>query len=95
MRSKKSCQYAHAKRRAYERYGLDYTRPVRNRLVNAIRDGHGTFLLRESHRLTHWMVEGYRVVYDKQRKEIATFLPPYGSPEDIEYRARMGEDQYA
>jgi hypothetical protein len=78
--SKQAFQRIHAKNRALERHGLDYDDAMREELVGKIQSGRdATFLESQSQRVSMWAVrhEGkvYAVVYDKQTKEIATFMP--------------------
>ena|SRR3989344_2761338 len=69
----------HAKRRAFERYGITLNRHDVKQIVQMIRDGSGKFLRRQSRIRVHWEVEfrsvKMRVVYDSLRDEIITFLP--------------------
>lgn len=78
--TKKKSEQLHAKRRALERYNLELTRDVRDELRGQIKKQKGKFLYRESRRVTVWEVvrqeQTYKVVYDKLRGEIITFLPP-------------------
>ncbi len=69
----------HASRRARERYDLRYNRHDRHDIVQQIQTGRAKFVERQSGRvsvfdITHQGVSA-RVVYDKHRKEIVTFLP--------------------
>lgn len=79
MISKKTSERMHAKKRAQERYGLNLTKEVRRNIRDKIRKNDGKFLERQSRRVTLWEVEydcvKYKVVYDKLRGEIVTFLP--------------------
>jgi hypothetical protein len=83
-RSKQSAEYLHAKRRALERYGVRLDKDSYLKLCRAIQEGNGTFLGRQSHRLTVWRLNvpngdgcvQIPVVYDKLRKRIVTCLPP-------------------
>jgi len=78
-RSKASAQRMHAKRRAYERYGVSLNRTVYHQLVQKIIHQDAQFLKRQSlrvtlHRVEHDGIE-YTVAYDKLRKTIITCLP--------------------
>lgn len=77
--NKKKAEQRHSKRRAQERYGLDLTKAIRDALRGKIKKQKGKFLYRRSRRVSVWQVthqaETYKIVYDKQRKEIVTFLP--------------------
>lgn len=79
LMNKKKAQRIHAKRRALERYGLEVTEEVRDNLKSKVARGDGVFLYRTSRRVSVWelTLEGneYRIAYDKNRKEIITFLP--------------------
>ena len=76
---KKKSERIHAKRRALERYDLNLTKVVRNQIKSKIQKNDGTFLYRQSRRVTIWEVahenKMYKVVYDTLRGEIVTFLP--------------------
>lgn len=76
---KKTSERIHAKRRALQRYNLDFTKKVRNLLKIKIRNNKGKFLYRQSRRVTVWEVDHentkLKVVYDTLRGEIITFLP--------------------
>jgi hypothetical protein len=69
----------HAKKRVLERYGIILYKDDLNHLVRMIQDGRGKFLEKESVRKTLWELKykgtKFRVVYDKDRKAIITFLP--------------------
>lgn len=71
----------HAQRRALERFGIDYTREMRNALVGDIQTMRGEFLESKSNRISIWAVDykdkTYAVVYDKIRREIVSFLPDH------------------
>jgi len=77
--NKKKAERIHSKRRAKERYNLDLTQDIRDRLRGKIKKQKGKFLYRKSLRVSVWEVEHenklYKIVYDKLRKEIVTFLP--------------------
>lgn len=79
MVSKAKAQQKHAKRRAYQRYGLWLHDDDIKNMVEQIQSGRATFVDRQSHRVTHWIVEvekkKIRVCYDKTRKQIITCLP--------------------
>lgn len=77
--NKVEAERVHAKRRAKERFGLNLTKDVRDLLRGKIKRGEGTFISRRSRRISIWRISYenifYRVVYDKDRHEIVTFLP--------------------
>jgi hypothetical protein len=76
---KKVAQRRHAKRRAAERYGLELNRHDMRTLVEQIQHGDAEFIERQSLRVSVWWVtvggKRCRVVYDRLRKTIVTFLP--------------------
>lgn len=76
---KKTSERIHAKRRALQRYHIDFTKEVRNHIKTQIRNSTGKFLYRQSRRVTVWEVTyeniPLRVVYDTKRSEIVTVLP--------------------
>lgn len=77
--NKQKAQRIHAKRRAYERYGLQLNKASYQDIVKLIQIGQTVCVERQSSRISvHELVyQGakMRVVYDKTRKTIATFLP--------------------
>ena len=71
----------HARQRAVERYGVSISDAKRRKIINLIHAGKtGRFVKRRSVRVSEWEIpldgETFRVLYDKRRKEIVTFLPP-------------------
>lgn len=84
--AKRLAQRVHAKRRAEERYGLVVNKDTRRKLLECIWNGRTTFVMKQSLRVSVFDVEfegeTYRVVYDKIRKEIVTFLDRDMNPED-------------
>lgn len=72
-------QRLHAKKRASQRFGLALTTADLRQIAESIRRGNSTPIERQSNRVTLHRVEfkgeQYRVVYDRKRKEIVTFLP--------------------
>lgn len=96
---KAEAQNRHAKRRALERYGIDLNRHKRQEIINKIHNGIAVLVRKQSHRVSIFSVkfEGQEVivVYDKQRKTLASFLPLEAKYEDTfmgNYRWRE-EDQ--
>jgi len=77
--SKDQAQYLHSQKRALERYGLQYTKELKEGILAKIMSGDAKFIDRQSNRVTIWDVhtqgKEVRVVYDKQRKNIASFIP--------------------
>jgi hypothetical protein len=73
-------QKRHAKIRALERYAIGLTNQGLDQAVKMIQKGKATFIERQSLRVTVWEMDidgkRVRVVYDKLRKNLATFLPP-------------------
>ena len=73
--SKSKALKKHTKRRAKERFGIEVDPVV---LGKIIRNGEGTFVYRQSHRVTVWDVEykneHIRVVYDTIRHIPITVL---------------------
>ena len=78
--NKKKSQHKHARKRALERYGIDYSENLKNELRGKIkRKSQAKFLYKSSLRVSVWEIEHndnkFKVVYDKKRKNIVTFLP--------------------
>jgi hypothetical protein len=77
--SKAAAQRKHAKRRAFERLGLDVGQRTLDAMVSDIQSGNAKFLRRQSLRITVWKVECQErpcaAVYDKDRKTIVTVMP--------------------
>lgn len=77
--NKAEAERRHARRRAMERYGIELGPAGRAELVAAIRSGRSRLVVRQSLRVSVHDVprDGglVRVVYDRQRHEIVTFLP--------------------
>ena len=75
MRSKKKNVKIHFQKRSLERVGVLLNEKV---IVNLIQENKLEFIERQSNRITVWryvfMDKTYRVVYDKQRKQIVTIL---------------------
>ncbi len=69
----------HAKRQALLRYNAALSSEDLAHLVNLIRDGRASFVVRKSLRVSCWKVpfkgREMAVLYDRQRKMIVTFLP--------------------
>ncbi len=76
---KSDAQRDHAKRRFKERYGFDFNRNIRREFVGLIQHNQCHLIEKQSNRTSVWDViyEGnvFRVVYDKQRKNIVTVFP--------------------
>jgi hypothetical protein len=75
---KKTCQNRHARRRAAARFGINMGPRFHEELVTAIQTGKASFVEKQSNRISVWDVdyEGKvaRIVYDRIRKQIVTFL---------------------
>jgi hypothetical protein len=83
--TKLHAQRRHAKLRAQERYGLSLNRIDLREIAGLIQQGKAVFLRRQSLRVSHWLVEvggkSARVVYDRKRKTVVTFLPAEPTPD--------------
>jgi hypothetical protein len=79
VNEKQKAERVHAKRRAKSRYNLDFTKEVRRAFNTIIHNNKAKFLWRQSRRVSVFEVpyenKTYKVVYDKLRGEIVTFLP--------------------
>jgi hypothetical protein len=77
--SKAKAQRKHARVRAMERYGMEVGPATRRRIIAAIQGGSSFVVRKQSLRVTVHDVDldetRVRVVYDRQRKELVTFLP--------------------
>ncbi len=80
-KNKVARERAHAKDQALTRYELLLTEADLDRIIGQIRAGHDAwFVKRQSNRVTHYVV-AWRgrlmpTVYDGQRHQVITFLPP-------------------
>jgi hypothetical protein len=98
MASKTQAQQAHAKRRLSERYGISLCwgqfHALMDKLVSQIQTGKAVCLGRQSNRVTiwkvqvpHWMDQDQTVdapvVYDSERHQIVSFLPPEALTEGV------------
>ena len=81
--TKKQAQQVHARRRAYERYGLTLTKKKRLRAIADIQAGRATLVEKQSLARSVWQVQidnrPVTVVYDRTRKTLVTVLPPKGA----------------
>lgn len=78
--SKAKAEVAHARRRAQERYGLEVGRATRDEIRSTIRGGRARLVRRQSLRVGVFdvpLADGFtvRVVWDRTRGTIVTFLP--------------------
>jgi hypothetical protein len=76
--SKNICERIHAKRRAYQRYGLSFNRKDYFNIINLIKTGKSKQICKQSNtrsikKVNYNNIDLY-LVYDKLRGEIATFL---------------------
>jgi phage FluMu gp28-like protein len=99
-KNKAEGQNKHAKQRAMERYGIDLNRHKRLEIVHMIQHGKATCVRKQSHRVSIFSLQYENqeivVVYDKQRKTLASFLPLEAKEEDTfmgNYRWR--EDEFS
>jgi len=87
VNSKQKAQRVHAKRRAKSRYGLDFTKEVRRSFTQKIHNNKAKFLYGQSRRVSIFEIvhdeKTYKVVYDKLRGEIVTFLPSEDIGHDV------------
>ena len=85
--SKKEAQTKHAARRAMERYDINFTQHKRETMLKQIERGEGQFIRKQSHRVSIYSMicDGKEVivVHDKERNNIASFLPMEAKFEDI------------
>lgn len=77
--NKKYAQRIHAKSRAKERYGIDFTAQKRNEIIKMIKHDHVVSRKKQTNRTSIITIrygdQLIKLVYDKSRKEIVTFLP--------------------
>ena len=78
-KAKIQAQREHAKKRFFQRYGVEYTKNVKQYMIKQIqKGGNADLILRQSHRVSlyyvRWKGQRFPVAYDKQRKEIITVL---------------------
>lgn len=78
-KTKRQCEAIHAKRRALERYGVEMTSADLRAIVTGIQEQKAHFVERQSHRISIFIVKYggqlMRVVYDRLRQQIVSFLP--------------------
>lgn len=76
--NKRRAQYHHAQQRALERYGIALRQSDLDAIVRLIIKGESQLVERQSLRVSvhdvSWDGQTIRVVYDKQRRSIATVL---------------------
>lgn len=70
----------HARRRARERYGLEFGPTTESEVLRVIQSSRSRLIERQSNRVSvHEVTLGdglvVRVVYDRKRKQVVTFLP--------------------
>lgn len=80
MRRKKRDQQRHTQQRALARTGLNISARQQDAIVQQIQRGECTLVRKQSNRVTVFDVEyeemTLRVVYDRQRKSLATIMTP-------------------
>jgi hypothetical protein len=85
--TKKTCERIHATKRAQERYGLEYTKEIRDLIKYKIQNNKTILVQRVSNTRTVRLVDieeyYYKIVWDSIRQEIVTFLP--FREKDMEY----------
>ena len=113
-KSKKECQVIHAKRRAFERYGLELNHAryrdmviefqkmtqagylTKEYLYDGGKHKNPTLVRKISNRMTihdfPYNDNVYRIVYDKMRKVIVTFLPMNDDSEITETQILQEEE---
>lgn len=76
--SKAKAQQRHARRRARERFGIEFTQQVEEDVVKRIQAGEATLARKQSNRVSVFFldIQGQEmaVVYDKQRKTVVTLF---------------------
>lgn len=76
---KATTMFRHAQLRARERYGIRLTKELHAQIVKAIQDQKSVHVETQSHRVSVHDIDcggtRARVVYDRQRKALVTFLP--------------------
>ena len=77
--TKRTCEHLHAKRRAKERYGIEFNRKQHDEIVALIRSGRFILKQEQSARIRIYdivyMQQDMRIVYDKKRGQVVSFLP--------------------
>lgn len=77
-KSKGECQLQHAKKRAYERLGIEMSTADICSIIRQIQAGKARFIERQSNRVTVFEISvvgnDVLVLYDSSRKTIITFL---------------------
>jgi hypothetical protein len=80
MNSKKKSETIHAQKRAMERYGIKLNSKIRIAIIKAIQSGEHISAQKLTNRITEHTLEledgtKIKVLYDKSRHNIVTFLP--------------------
>ncbi|HEX7277887.1 MAG TPA: hypothetical protein VF244_10975 [Acidimicrobiales bacterium] len=77
--TKRDAERLHARIRARERYGIELGEASRSAIIRSIQTGTSTIVERQTNRVSVHDVDldgqVVRVVYDRARKELVTFLP--------------------
>jgi hypothetical protein len=78
--TKRQAERIHAKRRAKERFNMELTPEMRDKIIGKIRQGKAILVERQSLRTSKYMLvvsdQLVLVIYDKNRHEIVTLLEP-------------------
>lgn len=86
-RSKDIAERKHARRRALQRYDLDLRDEDLDLITGMIQTGKATFVEKQSNRVSVFTLKfkekDVKVVYDRQRQNIVTFLPIDGNFDTI------------
>lgn len=100
-KTKKNGQIKHATQRALERYGIELTQHKRETMIKMIQTGKAKIVRKQSHRVSIFSLifeeKEVIVVYDKERKNIASFLPLEAKEKDTfmgNYRWREDESDF-
>lgn len=96
--TKSRSEREHAKKRAFERYGLILNREDLMIIADLIRQNKACLIYRSSRRITVWQLS-YKstevvLVYDKFRHEIVTFLPLKRADKLAERRLRENREKW-
>ncbi|HVH77971.1 MAG TPA: hypothetical protein VM782_01155 [Stellaceae bacterium] len=79
MKISKANERRHAMQRASERYGLTLDRKLHKEILDKIQRGHCRLIQRQSLRVAIYDITlpeaTVRVVYDRKRHELVSFLP--------------------
>lgn len=73
---KRHYESKHAKRRAKQRYGIDFNRKMRHEFLELIHTKQAQFIQRLTNTRSLFKINNCFVVYNKNTKNIITFLHP-------------------